>query len=1014
MGESGVGKSRLAEKGMRAAEELGMVVLQAQCVDQQAEPLKPLREALKRYRGETPVRDLLLAADPALVDYVPFLESFLQVGTFANGGSPLGGTAAGGVNDGLVEIVLGLGRAAGLCLVVEDLTDADHDTLSFLEYLDRKRGASRVLTITTVKSDLIAAELAQRIQGWQLDGCAVCEIGPFTREDAAAFINLIRKGQATENAWIDDIFAQTGGNPFFIEQFVSLATESQHDGGMAVPDRVEAVLNRRLDLVAGVDNDLRLFLDAAAVGLEVTQRLDVVADVGQMTVDQAALLLVDAVAKRFLTEAVNGEIAFAQNLLQRVIRDDLPPENRQAMNLRAAQLLEKEKLFASASHHYEAALRPDDMVRTALLGAQAAEHAGTYAAAAQLYSRARAHGDRDAIGVDLARVDLILGAWGEVDTVLASLPTDQGPARVVRSDLYFVRGAYDRSLRELRLASQSPSVDPVKALIRLADINLYLGRLVEANRLATRALEHATDHTIRAKCFAVIGTTLYHLGDVERAQEAYLKEIHALPERVEERDRLVYTVALHNLGLAREIRGDWAGAKRFHAEALRLRMDVSAAREVGHSRHSLIRCAIGEGDFETALAMLKEARDAAEALDEELELGKLDHTDARIRLLTNGDPMDAVRLIEGALERFRRMSVSYDIAHATFALSTAYAASGAERRAVEEAASGRTQMERGEFRLLSRLFADLGYSYRDRVYAGLVGYAAGDAVGLPWEGKPAADVDAEALSTLRATKKWPAGATSDDTALTLMVGEHLAAGREADGVGFLKRLAKEAGTIPGLGPSTTAAIKSFKRTHKPPTTGGNTNGALMRSLPIGWALGIDRVEDRRAWVAELSEATHPGAEAVTAASIGAACAAWAIEDAPPALLLAIACEEATAVVASRGSDGRIIDLLAAIRDGSWEPDPAADELDPYETVARVLACVVRAPTVSEAVLLAVRMGGDTDTVAALVGGILGCRQTPATLRSGIAWIDQVNLPANERINAIAQGLAELRVVRTGG
>jgi len=389
-----------------------------------------------------------------------------------------------------------------------------------------------------------------------------------------------------------------------------------------------------------------------------------------------------------------------------------------------------------------------------------------YATAVQLYLRARPVGDDVAIGLRLARDYLVLGAWVEAEGVLATLPPSLGEARVLRSDLHFVRGSFDRALRELRLAAQDPAVDRTEALVRLADIHLYLGRLRKAIDLANEALQETTHPTNRARCQAGIGTSRYHLGDLAGAEQAYLEGLRSLPEAVEQRDRFAYTVALHNLGLAREARGDWTGAQRFHAEALQLRLEVSAAREVGHSRHSLIRCQIGLGGFDTARQMLAEARAAAIALAEELEQGKLDHTEARIELLTGGDAERAVRLIESARERFSDMQVTYDIAHATCSLAQAYEAAGASRRSLEEAASARTQMERGEFGLLTSLYPDIGYRYRHRVEAGLIGYAAGDAVGLPWERKEAAEIDPRLLPSLHATDDWPAGSTSDDTALT--------------------------------------------------------------------------------------------------------------------------------------------------------------------------------------------------------------------------------------------------------
>jgi len=323
-------------------------------------------------------------------------------------------------------------------------------------------------------------------------------------------------------------------------------------------------------------------------------------------------------------------------------------------------------------------------------------------------------------------------------------------------------------------------------------------------------------------------------------------------------------------------------------------------------------------------------------------------------------------------------------------------------------------MERGGFWLLASLFPEFAYSYRDRVQAGLLAYAAGDAVGLPWERMAASEIDASKLPSLHATKEWPAGATSDDTALTLLVAEHLIASGRPDGLGFMGRLMAAAPSLKGLGPSTTAAIEGFRQTKELPTANGNTNGAVMRSLPVGWALPIDRVQDRRDWAIELSRVTHPGPEASCAGCIGAACAAWAIEGASPAMLLDIAREEAAAAVKACAADPRINDMLEAVAAGDWQPDPGADDLDPYETLTRALWCVVRESTLSAALLAAVRLGGDTDTVAALVGGLLGCQRSPATVRQEIPWIEHVHLPDDDVLERTSRGITDIRVGRLGG
>ena len=55
---------------------------------------------------------------------------------------------------------------------------------------------------------------------------------------------------------------------------------------------------------------------------------------------------------------------------------------------------------------------------------------------------------------------------------------------------------------------------------------------------------------------------------------------------------------------------------------------------------------------------------------------------------------------------------------------------------------------------------------------------------------------------------------------------------------------------------------------------------------------------------------------------------------------------------------------------------------------------------------AVALGGDTDTAAAIVGGILGCQREE--VEGEISWLSQVRLPRADELEATATGLYELR------
>lgn len=53
----------------------------------------------------------------------------------------------------------------------------------------------------------------------------------------------------------------------------------------------------------------------------------------------------------------------------------------------------------------------------------------------------------------------------------------------------------------------------------------------------------------------------------------------------------------------------------------------------------------------------------------------------------------------------------------------------------------RAAIETGGYRVLYRLFPDLEVPPAARIRAGMTAFAAGDALGVPWEGRPPHEID---------------------------------------------------------------------------------------------------------------------------------------------------------------------------------------------------------------------------------------------------------------------------------
>ncbi len=128
------------------------------------------------------------------------------------------------------------------------------------------------------------------------------------------------------------------------------------------------------------------------------------------------------------------------------------------------------------------------------------------------------------------------------------------------------------------------------------------------------------------------------------------------------------------------------------------------------------------------------------------------------------------------------------------------------------------------------------------------------------------------------------------------------------------------------------------------------------------------------------------------------------------MLLEAAIEEARGAAQEVDTEARLAEILTQVAAGMLEPPVSGVSLDPYETVAAVLWCATRATSLRGGLVGAVQLGGDTDTVAALVGGLMGGKLTAEQVRAELPWHQLIVLP--EPASAIADTASALATTRT--
>lgn len=1021
LGDSGVGKSRLVAELVHEAARRRLVTISTYGMGRGAEPLLPIKDALRDYLGRTPdkVRKTLIGAAPRLLDSIPFIGAFLGRIGESLVDSKLYGASVDGIYEELSRILLGISERHGLCFVVEDLHDVDQDTLYFVNYLLGKIRGHRLLVLMTVQSEQLreAPNLQQLMSRWSAEGYAALTVTPLERAHVGEYVrSTLSLGAEPAENLVDQVFRLTGGNPFYLKETLHILSDRDRggvtgeDAVLRLPPRLEAVVRQRL---ARAEGDTRDLLDAVAVIADGSQDIEPVRHVMEAPIGRAVRALRRACDLGILKEGPDGEISFVHDIMRNAVYGDLGATARRYLHSRAAEWFDQRGQPAVAAGHYGHSGQISDMVRTSLRAAANAEQQGLYHSALFFYQKARPHLSIEEIGPLLGRVLITLGDWAGADEVIRLLAPDDAATRLLRSQLRFVRGDFEGALTEARAALADPGVDRVAALHRIGDIELYLGNFAEARRYAEQAMATPGIAPIpRSLLCALLGAIAYFSDDLDGAEATYRRGLDIIAELPQEQqDALVESVLKGNLANVALTRGDLATATELHAAVLKKRREVADARGALHSMHALGLCQLRAGDTAAAVALFEQTEQLAASLGETLERAKVTQTRGMLAL-EQGETQRAYELISAALDSFERSRCRYDITHARIALSMAAAAAGREREAVELGARARADAAKHGYGILRRLYPQTVFSVAERIGGALTAYACGDALGLPYETYPPqgpAGASVEEIETVHAGEGWEVGSTSDDTALTLLVAEYLldTDGR-GDGPGFLALLGGRADEIKGLGPSTTRAVKAFTETGRiAPDAAGHTNGAAMRALPVGWACGIaDRVRLHER-VVELSRATHRSPDALVAACVVAECAAWAVEGASRALLLDIAVEAAARATRAYGASTAVSDALARVADGTWTVPDRGPSMDPAETVGAVFYCVRLGRPLRDTIVTAIGLGGDTDTVTAMVAGLLGAAYRRDEVLAQLPYAAALKLPDAARTTALAEGLAAL-------
>ncbi len=332
-----------------------------------------------------------------------------------------------------------------------------------------------------------------------------------------------------------------------------------------------------------------------------------------------------------------------------------------------------------------------------------------------------------------------------------------------------------------------------------------------------------------------------------------------------------------------------------------------------------------------------------------------------------------------------------------------------------------------------------------RAYGALAGLALGDALGMPTQAMSPQQIQTvygHVTGLVDGDKSQPyapgmaAGSVTDDTEQALLIASLLlkghGSGLNLDAGEFSHALLAwedsmiERGSLDLLGPSTKAALERVRAGENPLRVGGEgtTNGAAMRVTPIGIAASTS---DRQLFadaVWSSCQVTHATRQGFQSAALVAAAVSLGI-DAGAADVTALLRKAVDFVrsLPERGAWSPEPDVVAATRRAlklaaqpassslEWLAEQIGTSVASAQAIPMAFALLARDPS-PRALLEAANLGGDTDTIGAIAGAILGASLGVEVFDGyGLAQVEQVS---QLDLPSVATDLLALRDREGGG
>jgi tetratricopeptide (TPR) repeat protein len=500
----------------------------------------------------------------------------------------------------MVTPLFALADQAPVLVAIEDLHWADEGSLDFLEFIAPRLASRRLWWIgTSPPFERLEVRVRASFDRLVASGARRHSVRPLNEREVVDFVRWASPDRTTPSEQVQRWFAQTAGNPLFLEQLIHAAPTREPAEPVAPGDPAELLRHQIRSLS---ESERRILTIAAVLGPK--SRFAILTRTTDENEEALAETVERLVHQGLLREAENEVFEFQRGELREELYAGLTETRRRILHRRVAEAIEAagpkevDSVFALARHYH--------LGRVDAKSLEYNRMAARFAADAYLPGVALVHLERALESHRRCRADRLAE---EIDLLLEMVRQLRRVGELDRAE-QTLRQITDRSDM---MAAATPAQKDLLPLY-LALVRSDQGRWEEADRLVS--------DLIRAR------------GEQEWEPAARL-------------------VAVRLAGELAYFRGDYPAALKYHAEGLATTKEMGDAREtlleeVRYARSLSMR----PGELEASIDRLRAAAVSLERMGEKAEAAEA-HIYIGVALGMTHRPEETLAAFEQALRLAR-------------------------------------------------------------------------------------------------------------------------------------------------------------------------------------------------------------------------------------------------------------------------------------------------------------------------------------------------------------------------